>query len=53
MWEQALAERAWFSMHSPVAALDDLLMPFREGKRKPLVPFSADAEVVALAAGED
>ncbi|GAA3205785.1 site-specific integrase [Nonomuraea roseoviolacea] len=53
VWEQALAERAWFSMHSPVAALDDLLMPFREGKRKPLVPFSADAEVVALAAGED
>ncbi|MEV0144685.1 MULTISPECIES: hypothetical protein [unclassified Nonomuraea] len=50
---QALAERAWFSFHSPVAVLDDLLAPFREGKRRPVAPFSAAGDVVSLAVGEE
>lgn len=52
VWEQALVERAWFALHSPVAMLDDLLKPFREGKRDPIPPFSADADVVELVTAE-
>ncbi|MER7505952.1 hypothetical protein AB0L05_34760 [Nonomuraea pusilla] len=53
VWEQALAERAWFSLHSPVAVVDELLAPFREGKREPLAPFSAEADVLPLMADEE
>ncbi|MEQ4720380.1 hypothetical protein [Nonomuraea sp. B19D2] len=52
VWEQALAERAWFALHSPVAMLDDLLKPFREGRRDPIPPFSAVADVVDLVSAE-
>ncbi|HUR74491.1 MAG TPA: hypothetical protein VMZ00_09445 [Sporichthya sp.] len=48
VWETALAERAWFDLHSPVAMLDDLLTPFREGKRTPIAPSHSGAELVAL-----
>ncbi|MEV0826420.1 hypothetical protein [Nonomuraea rubra] len=52
VWEQALAERAWFGRHSPVAMLDDLLRPFRERQREPIHPFAADADVVELVPAE-
>ena len=48
-WEQALAERAWFALHSLVAMLDDLLKPFREGKRDPIPPVAADADELVTA----
>jgi integrase len=36
LWETSLAMRAAISLHSPVAALDELLAPFRDGDRQPL-----------------
>jgi integrase len=52
VWEQALAERAWWSLHSPVAVLDELLAPFRDGTRQPIPPPKEDADVIQLAAEE-
>lgn len=46
---KALAERAWFGLRSPVAVLDDLLAPFRDGKRKPISPRSSSATVIEFA----
>jgi integrase len=50
VWETALAERAGFGLHSPVTVVDDLLAPFRDGRRLPISPVGAevDAEVVPL-----
>lgn len=52
VWETALAERAWFGLHSPVAVLDDLLEPFRSGKRRPVAPSQPDADLVMLEASQ-
>ncbi|WP_433520056.1 hypothetical protein ACQP2T_63690 (plasmid) [Nonomuraea sp. CA-143628] len=46
LWDGALARRAWFGLRSPVAALDDLLTPFRDGKLRPIAPFEARGEVL-------
>lgn len=46
VWDEALAERAWFSLHSPVAVLDELLAPFRDGTREPVPPFESRGEVL-------
>ncbi|MFD1546911.1 hypothetical protein [Nonomuraea guangzhouensis] len=44
--DAALARRAWFGPHSPVAALDEMLAPFRDGLRKPIAPYEARGEVL-------
>lgn len=46
LWQDALARRAWFGLRSPVRVLDDLLAPFRDGKREPIAPFEARGEVL-------
>ncbi|RSN02004.1 hypothetical protein DMB42_38305 [Nonomuraea sp. WAC 01424] len=46
VWDEALAERAWFNLHSPVRVLDGLLAPFRDGARMPIAPFEARGEVL-------
>ncbi|MFC7103874.1 hypothetical protein ACFQQB_27720 [Nonomuraea rubra] len=46
LWQDALARRAWFGLHSPVAVLDELLAPFRDGKREPIAPYEARGEVL-------
>lgn len=46
VWERALAERAWFSLRSPVKVLDELLAPFRDGRREPVAPFESHGEVL-------
>ncbi|MFB4280782.1 hypothetical protein ACBJ59_36220 [Nonomuraea sp. MTCD27] len=46
LWQDALARRAWFGLHSPVKILDELLAPFRDGKREPIAPFEARGEVL-------
>lgn len=48
--EEALARRAWFGLRSPVAALDDMLAPFREGRRKPVAPHESRGEVLQFPA---
>lgn len=53
VWEQALAERAWWSLHSPVAVLDELLAPFRDGRKQPIAPAGDDADILRLAAGDE
>jgi hypothetical protein len=37
-WELSLAERAAIAPHSPVACLDLLLKPFRDGTKKARIP---------------
>ncbi|GII53450.1 hypothetical protein Pth03_18390 [Planotetraspora thailandica] len=34
-WKASLVERVAYSPHSPVAMLDDLLAPYRRGRRNP------------------
>ncbi|MCC5579641.1 hypothetical protein IMZ11_28830 [Microtetraspora sp. AC03309] len=34
LWEESLARRAGYSQHSPVAVPDELLKPYREGRKK-------------------
>ncbi|MGW4406585.1 hypothetical protein ACWEJ6_21325 [Nonomuraea sp. NPDC004702] len=46
LWQDALARRAWFGLHSPVAVLDELLAPFRDGEREPIAPFEARGEIL-------
>ncbi|MEU4410661.1 hypothetical protein AB0F88_39675 [Streptosporangium sp. NPDC023963] len=46
LWQEALAKRAWFGLHSPVTILDELLAPFRDGRRKPISPVASRAEVL-------
>ncbi|MEO3869430.1 hypothetical protein ABGB18_11410 [Nonomuraea sp. B12E4] len=46
LWQDALARRAWFGLRSPVAVLDELLAPFRDGEREPIAPFDARGEVL-------
>ncbi|TYB69644.1 tyrosine-type recombinase/integrase [Nonomuraea sp. PA05] len=46
LWQDALARRAWFGLHSPVKILDELLAPFRDGKREPIAPYEARGEVL-------
>ncbi|WP_188188388.1 hypothetical protein [Nonomuraea sp. SYSU D8015] len=48
VWERALAEQAWFSLHSPVRMLDDLLAPFRDGRKTPIAPFGSSGKVIEL-----
>jgi integrase len=50
LWDEALAQRAGFGLHSPVALVDRLLAPFRDGKRKAVSPFPSLAKVVELRA---
>ncbi|MBN6054578.1 hypothetical protein JYK22_21730, partial [Nonomuraea sp. RK-328] len=44
--QEALARRAWFGLRSPVKALDELLAPFRDGKREPVAPFESRGEIL-------
>lgn len=46
LWEAALAERAGFGLRSPVKLLDELLVPFRDGKREPVVAHPSRSEVL-------
>jgi integrase len=46
LWEGALARRAWFGLRSPVAALDEMLTPFRDGRLKPIAPYEGRGEVI-------
>jgi integrase len=46
LWQDALARRAWFSLRSPVKVLDELLLPFRDGRREPIAPHEARGEVL-------
>jgi hypothetical protein len=48
--QDALARRAWFGLHSPVAALDELLSPFRDGRRVPVGPHESRGEVLQFPA---
>lgn len=44
--DEALARRAWFGLHSRVAALDVMLAPFRDGKLEPIAPHEERGEVI-------
>lgn len=46
VWEGALARRAWFGLHSPVAVVDDLLAPFRSGELVPIAPYEVRGEIL-------
>jgi hypothetical protein len=50
LFEVSLAQRAWFSLQSPVPFVNALLAPFREGKREVIPPFSRLATVIPLRA---
>jgi integrase len=50
LWQDALARRAWFGLHSPVAALDELLSPFRDGRKVPVAPHESRGEVLQFPA---
>lgn len=46
LWEGALARRAWVGLHSPVAALDEMLAPFRDGRLESIAPHEGRGEVI-------
>ncbi|HEY9371003.1 hypothetical protein [Streptomyces sp.] len=46
VWEEALAERAWFGERSPVGVVDELLAPFRDGRAEPVAPFERRAQLL-------
>ncbi|TDD54527.1 hypothetical protein E1286_04875 [Nonomuraea terrae] len=50
LWDGALARRAWFDLHSPVKVLDELLTPFRDGRREPIAPYERRGEVLEFPA---
>ncbi|MEU8278164.1 hypothetical protein ACFYOK_37645 [Microbispora bryophytorum] len=53
LWEESLAMRAGYSSHSPVAVLDALLKPYRDGKKKTIyrIPTGRSSSPIQMISG--